>query len=107
MTTTPADSTAVPMLCAMCGHPITDSVTVWVNARAYHAQCLARAEPSSETYWRERAEKAEAERDAALRALRAMLLSADASWEEADAGHDWRQACDEARKVIRSQGKSQ
>lgn len=44
------------------------------------------------------AAKAEiARKDAALRGL---LLSADCSWEENNEGHDWKEACNEARKAL-------
>lgn len=33
-------------------------------------------------------------------ALIELLLSADASWEEQNLGHDWRRACDRARKAL-------
>jgi len=35
------------------------------------------------------------------RALRAMLLSADCSWESGGAGHDWPETCEAARRVLR------
>ena len=34
------------------------------------------------------------------RALRDLLLSADASWYEQDGGHDWRQAVNEATRLL-------
>lgn len=33
-------------------------------------------------------------------ALKIMLISADCSWEEHNEGHDWREACEFARKVL-------
>jgi hypothetical protein len=34
--------------------------------------------------------------------IRTMLLSADCSWEERNEGHDWREACEFARKALES-----
>jgi len=34
-------------------------------------------------------------------ALRGLLLSADCSWEERGEGHDWQEACEAARKLLR------
>lgn len=40
---------------------------------------------------------------AALTLLMTVLLqSADASWEESDAGHDWREACEQARAALKA-----
>jgi hypothetical protein len=43
---------------------------------------------------------AEQERDAAKRAVSGLLSSADSAWEERGDGHDWREACQEARGVL-------
>jgi hypothetical protein len=38
--------------------------------------------------------------DPLVSALEGLLLSADASWEAANAGHDWRDACKQARAAL-------
>lgn len=47
-----------------------------------------------------RAQAAEAEVARLREALRGLLLSADASWEQSNAGHDWREACVTARSAL-------
>lgn len=47
---------------------------------------------------------ADAERDALVKALEGLLLSADASWEEQRAGHDWPEACARARALLARSG---
>ena len=49
--------------------------------------------------------QASKEREAKLRAtIRYLLLSADCSWEENNEGHDWAQACQMAREVLKGEG---
>lgn len=44
--------------------------------------------------------KCQRERDALAEIVRKLLLSADASWEERSLGHDWKDACEEARAAL-------
>lgn len=44
----------------------------------------------------------EREREALAKSVRALLLSADSSWEDRGEGHDWSNACESARKTMMS-----
>jgi hypothetical protein len=43
----------------------------------------------------------ERQRDSLRHALADLLNSADASWEERGLGHDWPEACEQARQILK------
>jgi hypothetical protein len=70
--------------------------------RALHEQAVAEGQRLSAEVARLREE-----RDRIAGALRAMLLSADCTWEERRLGHDWAETCDASRAALASLGSPQ